>query len=339
MITLDGGPPSDVGVEPPAILSPVVRDFADPFVLHDGDKFHVYSTKGRGKNIPHSVSADLSSWDLAGESDALPKIGAWAETGNFVWAPSVLAVSKTRFVLFYAAKRAGSAPVGERGQMCIGRGIATTPDGPFVDERTTALTCQASGWSIDPSPVAASDGTLHLVWRQDVDDPSSASAMNTIYEQALDSSGGEFVSNSKPKEILRRTDGSWEDPIVENPAMIAVGAKYYLFYSGNLWRTANYAIGYAECAAPTGPCTKKSTAAPWEGSAKATALRGPGGNEIVRTIGGAPYQRSDGSYLFVMHGWIAPNIGYTSDPATTGVRALWLERLSFDTGAPVTSAP
>lgn len=313
---------------PVPIANPVARDFADPSVIFAEGAFHLYATNTRKKNLPHVTSIDLSQWSLAAENDAMPTLPSWVAPEGVIWAPGVLAVSKTRYVLFYAAKVAGSAPAGERGKMCIGRAVATKPAGPFVDAHDAPMICRPSAWSIDASPFAAADGSFHLVWRQDVDDAAAPTKMNTVHVQALTADGDDFVAGSTSTELVRRTTGSWEEPILENPAMVFAAGKYWLFYSANAWRTADYAIGYATCASPKGPCTKHSTTGPWLGSDAKGTLRGPGGEEIVRGIGGTLTLHA-GAPLLVHHGWIAPKVGPTNDPNTTGTRALWLQRLTF----------
>lgn len=333
----DGGSPAiDGGTS--GLMSPVNRAFADPFVLHAGGAYHLYATNGRGKNIPHIGSADLSSWNLAAETDAMPTLPSWAAAEGITWAPGVLQVSASRFVLFFASKRAGSAPVGSKGQMCVGRAIATNAAGPFVDTSAAPLYCESSRWSLDPSPFADSDGTLHLVWRQDVDDPARTTPTNALYAQKLSADGASFAPGSTAKELLRRDNGSWEDPIIENPAMVVSNGKRFLFYSGNLWRTDHYAVGYATCATATGPCTKVSKATPWLVSNPAIGMSGPGGEEVIRTMGGAPLITATGDLVLTMHGWLGPSIE-AAGAGKPGIRAPWLAHLSLAGAAPVVSWP
>jgi hypothetical protein len=319
-------------------MSPVNRAFADPFVLHAGSAYHLYATNGRGKNILHVTSANLSSWNLAGEDDAMPTLPPWAAPEGITWAPGVLQVSASRFVLFFASKRAGSAPVGEKGQMCVGRAIATSAAGPFVDTSAAPLYCESSRWSLDPSPFADSDGTLYLVWRQDVDDPARTTPTNALYVRKLSADGASFAPGSAAKELLRRTNGSWEDPIIENPAMVVSNGKRFLFYSGNLWRTDHYAVGYATCATAMGPCTKVSTTAPWLVSNPGVGMTGPGGEEVIRTMGGAPLVTATGDLVLTMHGWLGPSIE-AAGAGKPGIRAPWLAHLSLAGTAPVVSWP
>jgi hypothetical protein len=332
----DGGPLGDGGT--PTIMSPIARAYADPFVLHAGGAYHLYATNSRGKHFPHATSTDLSSWHLAAENDAMPTLPSWAAPEGITWAPGVLQVSATRFVLFFASKRAGSAPVGSKGQMCLGRAVATSAAGPFVDTHAAPLYCESSRWSLDPSPFADIDGTKYLVWRQDVDDPARTSTMNAVYVRKLTADGESFAPGSVANELLRRTNGSWEDPIIENPAMVVANGKRVLFYSGNLWRTADYAVGYAVCASAVGPCTKKSTAGPWLGSHPSIGMTGPGGEEVVRAMGGAVDLTASGDLLLTMHGWLGPSIA-AAGAGKPGIRAPWFAHLSLAGAAPVVAWP
>ncbi len=323
----DGASAHDAGSK---VESPVKPDHADPFVLHVGGVYHLYSTNTRGKNLPHMTTTTLASWAGAVENDAMPTIPSWASSEGIIWAPGVLAASATHYVVFFAAKRAGSAPVGEKGQMCIGRAVATDPGGPFVDGGSAPLFCMPTRWSLDPSPFADADGSFHLVWRQDVADGAGGTT-SSVYEQALNGQGDAFAAGSDPVELIRRNAGSWEDPNMENPAMIVAGGKRLLFYSANSWKTDDYAIGYAECSAAAGPCTKKTAAAPWLASMTSHGFTGPGGEEVIRAMGGVAEKSTDGTFVWTMHGWTTPT-------GAGGTRALFFGVLDASGAVPRFSA-
>ena len=44
--------------------------------------------------------------------------------------------------------------------------------------------------------------------------------------------------------------------IIENPSMVRFEGRWFLLYSGNRWQTTSYAVGYASCSGPLGPCTR-----------------------------------------------------------------------------------
>jgi hypothetical protein len=43
--------------------------------------------------------------------------------------------------------------------------------------------------------------------------------------------------------------------VIEAPDLVLALPRYFLFYSGNDWNSASYAIGVAVCQGPLGPCT------------------------------------------------------------------------------------
>lgn len=316
----DAGTPDAGG--PPPIINPVLNtDFPDPHVVRIDGLFHAWGTNisrnGVRHNIPHAVSSNLTTWVF--RNDALPAVGSWADGNDWTnWAPGVLVVNPTRTVLFYVAKRAGT------GQQCIGRAVAANANGPFVDNFGSPLICNTTSaagfWSIDPSPFRDADGKLYLLWRQDFGSPVNNRA--AIRQLAAD--GTSFAAGSTELGLVSRGAGSWEDPVLENPAMVRLGGKYWLFYSANRWETAGYAVGYAECASVTGPCTKKTANTPWLSSI--FALAGPGGQDF--------FTDDSGQTWMSLHGWVAPDVGY---PA--GKRALWVYRFGIENGVPKLSAP
>ena len=61
-----------------------------------------------------------------------------------------------------------------------------------------------------------------------------------------------------PLARLFKNDLSWEGSIVEAPFLWKHNGRYYLFYSGNGYGSAEYAIGYAvaDAVAGEGSCGK-----------------------------------------------------------------------------------
>ena len=55
-------------------------------------------------------------------------------------------------------------------------------------------------------------------------------------------------------------DQGWEGGNVEAPDLVEANGRYLLFFSGNDWSSANYAVGAAQCATPLGPCSDVSAA-------------------------------------------------------------------------------
>lgn len=101
------------------------------------------------------------------------------------------------------------------------------------------------------------------------------------------------------------------------------GGEYFLLYSANEFMTDAYAIGYATCESPTGPCHKPRRSPLL---ASKGPVRGPGAGKVFAT--------GEGRTLISYHAWAAPEVGYPE-----GRRGLYLEVVSFGADGPVVHGP
>src|SRR5256885_1004412 len=161
-----------------------------------------------------------------------------APCSGVVWAPAVLP-RPGGFVLYYTTR------AHDPDRECLSRAVSKEPGGPFVDDSSGPLVCPPDGGAIDPSPFVAADGRAYLLWKSD--------AAAGIVAQQLAPDGLSLVGDQQP---ILQADQAWEAGVVEAPSMVGYDGRYYLFFSGNNWSTAGYAIGYAVCESPTAPCTK-----------------------------------------------------------------------------------
>ena len=97
--------------------------------------------------------------------------------------------------------------------------------------------------------------------------------------------------------------------------MAEIDGTLFLFYSGNDWATANYAIGYAVCETVTGPCTKPLDQPLHASTADA---KGPGGQTVV--IGGD-------TVALGYHAWLPGKVD-----TRTGQRRLYLGEVTVANG-------
>ncbi len=284
-------------------------DFPDPHVLRVEDAYYAYATNSSNANIPVLRSTDLAAWERLG--DALPALPEWAAPNQgFTWAPGVARIGDA-FVLYYTARDA------EADLQCIGRAVSGSPEGPFEDESAEPLVCQTDlGGSIDPYPFEDA-GRLYLYWKND---GNCCGLTVGLWVQPLDAGG--LALAGEPLEILRR-DQAWERPLIENPAMVAAGGRYYLFYSGNWWESHEYAVGYAVCESALGPCTKPLTGPLF---AFTPEVMGPGGESFFTDL--------QGNLWMAYHAWTGANVGYPG-----GQRSLRIEPVIFQDGIPVIQGP
>ena len=273
-------------------------DFADPFVLVVDDVHYAYSTSSGGMHVPVLTAGNV--FRAGARREALPGLPGWAaQNAALVWAPSVLARGE-RYVLYYTV---GAAD----GRHCISVATSDDPAGPFVDRSSGPFVCADPGGAIDPSPFVAEDGRVFLQWKNIDEDVIVASELT-----------GDGLQLAGAPHRLIGADQMWEAGVVEGPSMVAADGRFYLFYSANDWRTANYAVGYAVCETPLGPCVKPTTA-PW--LASSDGAQGPGGPEVFRD--------SNGLWM-VVHAWVGGRVGYPD-----GARNLFVLRLAFTAAGPV----
>lgn len=279
-------------------------DFPDPFVLRVDDAYYAYATNGPGGNVQTLTSNDLVRWTPG--KDALPEVGGWAYEGK-TWAPEVLARDDGSYVLYYTANAA------DFGRQCIGVATAEQPGGPFVDERDEPLVCQdEEGGSIDPSPFRDEDGSLYLYWKND----GNCCGRDTwIYAQRLDPTGLDLKGS--PVRLVKQDTG-WEADVVEAPTMWRESGGYVLFFSGNAFESDFYAVGYATCQGPLGPCRDSPRNPILKTACRAS---GPGHQALIR-VGDATW--------IAYHAWAG--VGREK-------RALWLDRLEWDDGRPTVRGP
>ncbi len=282
--------------------APVVycRDFADPFVLRTGDTYFAYSTNTESDHVPVLTSGGL--FGTARRADALPTLPSWSAPG-FVWAPALLP-RPGGYVLYYTTQDKGT------GRECISYALGTRPQGPFVDHTTGPLICPAGGGAIDPNPFVDASGTAYLLWK-------NYDGFTGIMGQPLAADGRSLVGTAQP---MLQADQPWELGIVEAPTMLAApDGRYYLFYSGNNWDTANYAISYAVCTSPLGPCAKPRQS-PWLTSSP--TAQGPGSPSVF-------FDDHEATWL-ALHSWVGNKVGYPQ-----GARNLFVVRFAIVDGAPV----
>jgi hypothetical protein len=280
-------------------------DFPDPDVLLVGSTYFAYATNSVAGNIQIIESSDLNHWSAVG--NALPSLPGWAAP-NATWAPAVAQVGGA-FVLYYAAIVAG--PAG--GEECISVASATQPQGPFIDSSTAPLACQPSlGGSLDPSPFVDTDGKVYLVWKS-----NGGAGPATVWSQQLDPAGTGFAANTAPTQLLV-PDQPWESGVVEAPDLITSAGRYFLFYSGNNWNSANYSVGIATCSGPLGPCGKPLS---HPILSSGPHLEGPGGESV--------FADTSGSFWMTFDAYIPGAMGYPNS------RDLYLARLDLSGATPV----
>jgi beta-xylosidase len=293
------------------------RNFPDPHVIRADDTYYAYSTAGAGANIRFARSPDLVEWEILG--DALPELASWSGlTPLFsstphpaTWAPAVVELGDL-FVMYYTTPALETPRPDGKPSQCIGIATSDAPEGPFVDESESPIVCQSDlGGSIDATHFADEDGTQYLLWKND---GNCCGIPTRFYIQELTEDGLELVG--EPTDMAVSNDVLWERFVIEAPTLWKHEDSYYLFYSGNHFASAEYAVGYA---------TASEVLGPYVDAAENPILRtkppaaGPGHQSIVAD--------QDGDLWMTYHAWDYAYIGYPQ-----GRRAMWIDELVFEDG-------
>jgi beta-xylosidase len=282
------------------LFVPVYRtDFPDPHIIENHGEYLAYSTNSAGINLPMASSRDLVAWTEVKDPakpnkawDAMPELASWVKEGR-TWAPEVIAVGG-RWLLYYTANDR------KKDLQCVGVASAADPRGPFRDLSAQPLVCQeALGGTIDAHPFRDSDGKLYLYYKSDgnrIGKPAE------LWGQPLAADG---MSLTGQPVSLERNDQPWEAGVVESPTMARTPAGYTLLYSAHYYgwqpeknRLSPYAMGYATCRTPLGPCTDspENPILHSFNDKKAGCLSGPG-HQTVFQAGGRSY--------IAFHAWAA----------------------------------
>ncbi|MHB8245888.1 MAG: glycoside hydrolase family 43 protein [Acidimicrobiales bacterium] len=258
--------PPPANAERPGLLITPHRNLPDPFVIHVGKQYYLYSSQTSLWAPPASLteSAGFTLFHWKATRPVLTKVPSWASDG-FTWSPDVRRI-QGRYVmyfnawvvkaLYFAAKSKG---LRQRAQ-CIGMATSRNPGGPFTPVDGKPLVCQlADHGDIDPRTFVAPNGHLYLDWKSD-NNAFVPLRPTHIWAQELSADGMRLVG---PRRVLMSgQQNSWTAALVEAPDMVYAEHIYWLFYSGSWYNGPHYSIGVAACSGPLGPCRQISSR-PW----------------------------------------------------------------------------
>lgn len=201
---------------------------ADPYILLDGDTYYAYGTND-ANGIRCYTSDDLRVWKYEGL--ALNKTNT-TETQWF-WAPEVYHV-KGKYIMYYSANEHLYAAT------------SSSPKGPFVQVgsyQMGSILSKEDEKCIDSHvffDVKANGDTIAYIFFVRFTDG------NCIWQAKL---GDDLITPiaGTLRKCFAATQ-SWElkeHKVTEGPNVIKFRNTYYLTYSGNGYRSQDYAVGYA----------------------------------------------------------------------------------------------
>jgi arabinan endo-1,5-alpha-L-arabinosidase len=249
---LDGGDdddadedePSEAQVQELSIKNPVKQGCADPSVMKDGNTYYLTCTGGDGQGnvFPIYSSTDLLSWRRTGEVFEKGQLPSWAN-GNW-WAPE-LHHHDGKLIAVFSAKSKTT------GHNAVGIAFASSPNGPFTD-KGSPLASHPDRSTIDAHVLLDAGGKSILYYKSERFDGGAQADLIRAVRLSDDARS----TTGEAKTVLASGE-KWEGGVVEGGWVTKRGDWYYLFYSGNAYCNASYAVGVARSKSPFGPFDKK----------------------------------------------------------------------------------
>ncbi|MDP9794388.1 beta-xylosidase [Catenuloplanes nepalensis] len=206
---------------------PVLPGFtADPHLVVYGDTYWLYPTTDgfddwSGTRFRAYSSTDLTRWTDHGVILDLATDISWGDA--YAWAPA--AIEKNgRYYLYFCAEKA------------IGVAVADSPAGPFRDALGKPLIAADAypHQMIDPMVLTDGDGRSYLYWGQ------GASYQVPLHDDMV---------SFDPDQVRVYTPEGYN----EASFVIERDGVYYLMWSENDTRSADYRVAYAVSGHPLGP--------------------------------------------------------------------------------------
>lgn len=207
---------------------------ADPFILEADGWYYIYGTHAADGIVVYR-SKDLKSWsDRCGNAKnglALHKDDVWGD--RMFWAPEVYKIG-SKYLMTYSCQE----------HICYAE--SASPMGPFVQREHKPYLPQEKG--IDSSIFIDDNGKAYMFWVRFTNGNAIwvAEMSNDLHQVKIETA----------RHLLDAEEGTWEHQrgkVVEGPMVIKLGGRYYLTYSGNDFRSQDYAVGYAVAEKPMGP--------------------------------------------------------------------------------------
>jgi len=200
-----------------------IVQLADPFILLDGDTYYAYGTND-ANGIAVWTSTDLLGWRKQNEL-ALSKDNTTEQ--QWFWAPEVYCRNGQYYMYFSANEHLFVA-------------TAASPKGPFKQVGSYLMeNTLGDEKCIDSTVFFDDNGKVYVFFVRFTDG-------NCIWMCELD----DDLVTPKP-ETLRKcisATQAWENllgRVNEGPFVLKHNSIYYLTYSGNDYRSQDYAVGYA----------------------------------------------------------------------------------------------
>jgi arabinan endo-1,5-alpha-L-arabinosidase len=274
----------------------------DPFVLEHQDVYYAFGTTGAERKSDGRIftllrSMNLVEWEELGGALTPPT----SDTDYQYWAPEV-AYHGGMFFLYYAM----GGKEEEKFDLRVAK--SSKPQGPYTDAGVKLVDCDNNRFTIDAHPFQDGDGNWYLFYARNFLDkeggvhPGTALVVDRLV--GMTKLAGEcrtvlrarhawtlYQANRRMKVYSKTFD--WHT--IEGPFVRKHGGRYYCFYSGSNYQTANYGVDYAVADSVTGPFTGQGSE-PRILKGVPGKVRGPGHHSIIK----GPDGKTD---YIVYHAW------------------------------------
>jgi predicted GH43/DUF377 family glycosyl hydrolase len=157
----------------------ILYGYGDPAVIKinqqtENTYYLIVTSNDAPNSFPILKSADLIDWQPAGFIFPQGKKPNWAADGlntSDFWAPEMHFINE-HFQVFFVARHKESK------ELCIGRAISKSPEGPFIADEQPIL----QGNVIDPHLFVEEDGTPFLFWKEDNNDVWPGLIIDLLHE-------------------------------------------------------------------------------------------------------------------------------------------------------------
>ncbi len=316
--------PAALGAAPRTYTNPVYTgSMPDPFVLKHAGVYYAFGTTGAERKSDGRIYTVLRSTNLVD----------WQELGGALtpptddrdyqyWAPEVAEEGGT-FYLYY------SMGGKEEEKFEIRVATSSKPEGPYKDAGIKLLVCDNNRFTIDAHPFKDTDGRWYMFYARNFPDTEGGAHPGTalVVDRLVDMTklAGECRTVVRARhpwtlyEANRRMNvynQTFDWHTIEGAFVRKHRGRYYCFYSGSNYQTANYGVDYVVADSVMGPYRGQGAEARILKGIPGK-VRGPGHHSIV--VG--PDGKTD---YFVYHAW----------DASMKVRQMCIDKLTWAAQGP-----
>jgi len=321
--------PLSVSSAPKTYTNPVYAgSMPDPFVLRHRGVYYAFGTTGGERKADGRIftvlrSTNLVDWRESGGALTPPT----SDTDFQYWAPEVAYHGGT-FFLYYS--------MGGKEEEKFELRVATSeyPNGPYRDARVKLLDCEDNRFTIDAHPFRDTDGQWYLFYARNFPNteggafPGTAVVVDKLIGMTKLAGQCRTVVRARYPWTLYQANRRMEVygktfdwHTIEGPFVRKHAGRYYCFYSGSNYQTANYGVDYVVADNEMGPYSGQGSE-PRVLKGIPGKVRGPGHHSIVTD--------PDGKTEYVVyHAW---------DEAMK-VRQLCIDKLAWTPDGPRCTGP